>query len=70
MAVVGNPVVENFNKDFAVIGLPYLYDSLEHQKKVFLSDVLKSLFKWVSSNGFEVVGIFTAGARCIYTKRQ
>lgn len=23
MAVVGNPVVENFNKDFAVIGLPY-----------------------------------------------
>ena len=70
MAVVGNPVVENFNKDFAVIGLPYLYDSLEHQKKVFLSDVLKSLFKSVSSNGFEVVGIFMAGARCIYTKRQ
>ena len=67
MAVVGNPVVENFNKDFAVIGLPYLYDSLEHQKKVFLSDVLKPLFKSVSSNGFEVVGIFTAGARCIYT---
>ena len=70
MAVVGNPVVENFNKDFAVIGLPYLYDSLEYQKKVFLSDVLKPLFKSVSSNGFEVVGIFTAGARCIYTKRQ
>ena len=35
MAVVGNPVVENFNKDFAVIGLPYLYDSLEHQKRYF-----------------------------------
>ncbi|KID48821.1 hypothetical protein C095_08775 [Fusobacterium necrophorum subsp. funduliforme B35] len=35
MAVVGNPVVENFNKDFAVIGLPYLYDNLEHQKKCF-----------------------------------
>ncbi len=69
MAVVGNPVVENFNKDFAVIGLPYLYDSLEHQKKVFLSDVLKPLFKSVSSNGFEVVGIFTAGARCIYTDK-
>ena len=68
MAVVGNPVVENFNKDFAVI-LPYLYDSLEHQKKVFLSDVLKPLFKSVSSNGFEVVGIFTAGARCIYTDK-
>lgn len=69
MAIVGNPVVENFNKDFAVIGLPYLYDSLEHQKKVFLSDILKPLFKSVSSNGFEVVGIFTAGARCVYTNK-
>ncbi|CAL7899396.1 TRAP transporter substrate-binding protein [Fusobacterium necrophorum] len=69
MAVVGNPVVENFNKDFAVIGLPYLYDNLEHQKKVFLSDILKPLFQSVSQNGFEVVGIFTAGARCVYTNK-
>lgn len=69
MSVVGNPVVESFNKDFAVIGLPYLYDNLEHQKKVFTSDVLKPLFKSVSSSGFEVVGAFTAGARCLYTDK-
>ncbi len=69
MSVVGNPVVESFNKDFSVIGLPYLYDNLEHQKKVFLSDVLKPLFKSVSSSGFEVIGAFTAGARCLYTDK-
>lgn len=69
MSVVGNPVVESFNKDFSVIGLPYLYDNLEHQKKVFLSDTLKPLFKSVSSSGFEVIGAFTAGARCLYTDK-
>lgn len=69
MSVVGNPVVESFNKDFAVIGLPYLYDSLEHQKKVFTSDVLDPLFKSVAPNGFEVIGAFTAGARCLYTDK-
>ena len=69
MSVVGNPVVESFNKDFSVIGLPYLYDNLEHQKKVFLSDVLEPLFKSVSSSGFEVIGAFTAGARCLYTNK-
>lgn len=69
MSVVGNPVVESFNKDFSVIGLPYLYDNLEHQKKVFLSDILDPLFKSVSSSGFEVIGAFTAGARCLYTDK-
>ncbi|WP_291259959.1 TRAP transporter substrate-binding protein [Fusobacterium sp.] len=69
MSIVGNPVVESFNKDFAVIGLPYLYDSLEHQKKVFLSDVLDPLFKSTTSSGFEVIGAFTAGARCLYTNK-
>ena len=69
MAVVGNPVVESFNQDFAVIGLPYLYDNMEHQKKVFTSDVLKPLFKSVAPNGFEVLGAFTAGGRCLYTDK-
>lgn len=69
MAVVGNPVVESFNKDFAVIGLPYLYDNMEHQKKVFLSDIYKPLYKSVAPNGFEVLGAFTAGGRCLYTDK-
>ncbi|SNS47929.1 tripartite ATP-independent transporter solute receptor, DctP family [Anaerovirgula multivorans] len=69
MAVVGNPIVENFNKDFAVIGLPYIYDSLEHQKEVFTSGILNELFASVSGNGFEVVGAFTAGSRNVYADK-
>lgn len=69
MAVVGNPIVENFDKDYAVIGLPYVYDSLEHQKKVFTSGILDELFASVSGNGFEVVGAFTAGSRNVYTDK-
>lgn len=69
MAVVGNPVVESFNKDFAVIGLPYVYDSIEHQKNVFLSGKLDELFKSIGKNGFQVVGAYTAGARSIYTNK-
>lgn len=69
MAVVGNPVIENYNKDFAVIGLPYVYDSLEHQEKVFTSGILSNLFKSTDANGFKVVGAFTAGSRNIYTNK-
>ncbi|MEG0068606.1 MAG: TRAP transporter substrate-binding protein [Cetobacterium sp.] len=69
MSVVGNPVVENFSKNFAIISLPYIYDSLDHQKSVFTSGVLDELFKSVSKNGFQVVGAFTAGSRCVYTNK-
>lgn len=69
MAVVGNPVVEAFNRDFAVIGLPYIYDSIDHQKDVFLSGVLDELFASTKRNSFEVVGAYTAGARSIYTNK-
>ncbi|ADO84666.1 TRAP dicarboxylate transporter, DctP subunit (plasmid) [Ilyobacter polytropus DSM 2926] len=69
MAVVANPVVENFNKDFAVIGLPYIYDNLEHQKEVFISGALDDLFGSVKGSGFEVLGAFTAGSRNIYTNK-
>lgn len=33
MAMVANSIVENVNPDFAVLGLPYAYDSVEHQKR-------------------------------------
>lgn len=69
MAMVANSIVENYNKDFAVIGLPYVYDSVEHQKKVFTSGVLDELFATTASHGFEVLTALTAGARCVYTTK-
>lgn len=67
ISVVGNPIVENYNKDFAVIGLPYVYKSQEHQKEVFTSGLLDDLFASTKSNKFEILGAYTAGARSIYT---
>lgn len=67
ISVVGNPIVENYNKDFAAIGLPYVYKSLDHQKEVFTSDVLDDLFASTKDNGFEILGAYTAGARSVYT---
>ena len=32
MAIVNNAMVENYNKDFSILGLPYIFDSQEHQK--------------------------------------
>lgn len=71
MAMVANSIVENVNKDFAVLGLPYIYDSQEHQKNVFTSGVLDQLFADTSAanNGFDVLTAFTAGSRCVYTDK-
>jgi tripartite ATP-independent transporter DctP family solute receptor len=69
MAVVANSIVENVNSDFAVLGLPYAYDSVEHQKKVFTSGILDEIFESTTANQFNVLAAFTAGSRSIYTDK-
>lgn len=71
LAMVANSIVENVNKDFAVLGLPYVYDNQDHQKAVFTSGVLTKLFEdtTATANGFDVLTAFTAGARSVYTDK-
>lgn len=69
MAMVANSIIENVNPDFAVLGLPYAYDSVEHQKKVFTSGVLDEIFASTTANNFNVMAAFTAGSRCVYTNK-
>lgn len=69
MAMVANSIVENVSPDFSVIGMPFVYDDIEHQKKVFTSGVLDDLFATTESNGFTVLTAFTAGGRCVYTDK-
>ncbi len=68
MAVVANPLVENYDKTFRVIGMPYVYTGSEHQEKVFTSGALDELFNSTQKYGFEVLTAYTAGARSMYTK--
>ncbi|MCW8345885.1 TRAP transporter substrate-binding protein [Vibrio sp. ZSDZ65] len=69
MAVVANPLVENYNSNFTVIGLPYVYSGYDHQEAVFASGALDDLFKETSRMGFEIVAAYTGGARSIYSKK-
>lgn len=68
MAVVANPLVENYDKTFRMIGMPYVYSGPEHQEKVFTSGILDDLFASTQRYGFEVLTAYTAGARSMYTK--
>lgn len=69
MAVVANPLIENYDKTFRVIGMPYIYSGAEHQEQVFTSGTLDELFASTKKFGFEVLTAYTAGARSMYTKQ-
>ncbi|MDV5169690.1 TRAP transporter substrate-binding protein [Photobacterium rosenbergii] len=68
MAVVANPLIENYDATYRVIGMPYVYTGPEHQEKVFTSGALDELFASTNRFGFEVLTAYTAGARSMYTK--
>ena len=69
MAVVANSLVENVNSDFAIIGCPYVYDSVDHQQKVFQSGALDELYATTESSGFTVLAAYSLGPRCVYGKK-
>jgi tripartite ATP-independent transporter DctP family solute receptor len=69
MAMVANSLVETIKPDFAVIALPGVYSSVEHQQKVFTSEVLDGLFKSTADGGFYALAAFHAGVRNVYGKK-
>ncbi len=68
MAVVANPLIENYDATYRVIGMPYVYTGPKHQEAVFTSGELDELFASTQRFGFEVLTAYTAGARSMYTK--
>lgn len=68
MTIVANSIVEGVNSDFAVIGAPYIYDSIDHQKRLFQSGELADLFASTADSGFTVLAAYSFGPRCLYTK--
>lgn len=69
MAIVNNATVENYNKEFALLGLPYIFDSEEHQKEVLTSGILDTLFASTREQGFQIMAAYTAGSRNVYAKK-
>lgn len=69
MALVANSIVETYASDFAIIGTPYVYDSIEHQEKVFVSGKLDELYATTEQYGFTVLAAYSLGARNLYTAK-
>ena len=38
MSLVGNAIIEPYSADFSIVATPYIYDSIDHQEKVFESN--------------------------------
>lgn len=68
MALIANAVVETYASDFAILGTPYVYDSIEHQQKVFESGKLADLYATTEQYGFTVLATYSLGARNLYTR--
>ena len=68
MALVANSIVETYCPDFAILGTPYVYDSIEHQQKVFESGKLADLYAETEAQGFTVLSTYSLGARNLYTR--
>ena len=70
MAIVAGSLLENFNPDFSVLNLPYLYDSQAHQMKV-LNDksIVGDLYSSMADKKLQVVTAYHGGVRNAYTKK-
>ncbi len=70
MALVANSIVEGVNADFAVIGTPYMFDTIDDMETLFTNDnqALEDLFSSTDSSGFHVLTAYCLGARNVYTR--
>lgn len=66
MGMVSNSIIEAVCPDFAITGAPYVYEGDAHQQKLFESDALDDFFAMTKDQGFEVIGVYSLGARNVY----
>lgn len=69
MAIVPSSVPEGYDKDFAIVGCPYMYDGMDHMEKVVTGGVFDNLFESTRKYSFQVLTVYTAGERNVYAKK-
>ena len=62
-------IPEGYDKDFAIVGAPYLYDGIDHMEKVVLHGVFDDLFYSARKYNFQVLMVYTAGERNVYSNK-
>lgn len=69
MAIVPVAVPEGYNRDFAIISAPYLYDNIEQMRRAAEEGVFDELFETTKKYNFEIAALYTSGARHIYADK-
>lgn len=70
MAIVANALLENWNPDFAVFNLPYMFESVEEQKSIVNNpEIVGDLYRSLEPQGIKVLGAFHGGVRNVYCKK-
>lgn len=69
MAIVPCSVPEGYDSDFAIVGAPYLYQDMDHLRRATETGVFDELFHSTRKFNFEVLTVYTAGERNIYSDK-
>lgn len=68
LAVIAGSLLENFNPDFAVVNLPYMYSSPEHQVSTLNDDeIVGELYESLESQNIDILAAYHGGVRNVYT---
>ncbi|MBF0686575.1 MAG: TRAP transporter substrate-binding protein [Cellulomonas sp.] len=71
MAYIGGSLLENFNPDFVVFNLPFVFDSQEHQSEVTNDPaIVGDLYSSLEDQGIKVVSAFHGGVRSVYNAEK
>ena len=70
-AYIGGPLLENFNPDFVVFNLPFVFDSQDHQRQVTNDPAITGdLYSSLEDQGIKVLGAFHGGVRSVYNTEK
>lgn len=69
MAIVPSSSPEGYDKNFAIIGAPYLYEGIDHMSRAVQAGVYDKLFQSTQKYNFEAQTVYTAGERNVYAKK-
>ncbi|GAB7193204.1 TRAP transporter substrate-binding protein [Kineococcus sp. NUM-3379] len=70
-AMVASPLMENYNPDFVVFNLPFVFDSQEHQRKTTNDPAIVSeLYSSLEDQNLKVLAGFHGGVRSMYNSEK
>jgi len=68
MSLAGGSLMENWNPDFCVFNLPYVFDSIDQQKAIVNDpEIVGDLYESTADKGVVVIAAFHGGVRNVYT---